>query len=289
MAERSLALEKQYDFRWRHADREAILAQYADESARTVAERRSHLDLFYGPGSRERIDVFPAARAGAPVHVFIHGGYWRAHRKEDYRFVARAGGDGDLVTAVVEYDLAPLVTIADIIAQMRRAIAWVHRRAGDFNGDPARVVVSGHSAGGHLAAMLALTDWPAHGLPADTLRGCLAISGVFDLAPIARTSIDDDLRLDDAAIAAHSPIHRAAEGKTPIMVAYGADETEEFLRQSREFARALRVAGRPSPLLELTGLHHYNVVLELARPGGALATALRGLLGNDGLPPSGAP
>src|SRR5690606_20876912 len=135
------------------------------------------------------------AEPGSPVHVFIHGGYWRAHRKEDYRFVARAGRAAGAATAVIEYDLAPQVTLDEIVEQVRRAVLWIRAHARAWNGDAARLVISGHSAGGHLAAMMALTDWTARGAPAGTVHGCLALSGVFDLDPITRTSINDDLRL----------------------------------------------------------------------------------------------
>jgi arylformamidase len=278
----SPALEREYDFRWRHPDREEILARYTAESERVLTEGPCHLDLKYGAGPRERLDVFPAPALGAPVHLFIHGGYWRAHRKEDYRFVARAGREAGAATFVMEYDLAPHVTIDHIIEQVRRAVLWIRANAGRFNGDAAQLVVSGHSAGGHLAAMMALTDWTAYGAPAGAVRGCLAISGVFDLDPITRTSINDDLRLDAAAVRRNSPIHRIDGSRPLIAVAYGADETDEFVRQSKQFAAALDRAGGSGPLLGLPGLHHYSIVLELARPDTTLALALRALLGDDG-------
>ncbi|HKU98164.1 MAG TPA: alpha/beta hydrolase [Vineibacter sp.] len=278
----SMALEREYDFRWRHPDREAILARYVSESERVLAGRTGVVDLAYGASPRERIDVFPAERSGAPVHIFFHGGYWRSHRKEDYRFLAEAGRSTGAATFVVEYDLAPQVTLDTILDQARRAILWVRARASDFNGDPARLVVSGHSAGGHLAAMLALTDWTAHGAPDHTIRGCLAVSGVFDLAPIARTSINDDLKLDAAAILRNSPIHHVRPGHAPITLAYGVGETDAFVRQSCRFAAALAQAGRSHRLMALPALHHYDIVLELGRPDSTLAMALCALLGNDG-------
>jgi arylformamidase len=155
---RSAELERQYDFRWRHPDRETILERYVAESESVLRHRRAVLDAAYGRGARERVDVFPAERPGAPIHVFIHGGYWRSHRKEDYRFVAEAGRSADMATFVIEYDLAPAVDIDAIVAQVGRAIDWVRLQAEHFNGDPRRLIVSGHSAGGHLAAMLALDD-----------------------------------------------------------------------------------------------------------------------------------
>jgi arylformamidase len=278
----SPALEREYDFRWRHPDREAILARYTVESERVLGEGPHHLDVAYGPGPRERIDVFPAPAPGAPIHLFIHGGYWRAHRKEDYRFVARAGREAGAATFVMEYDLAPHVTLDHIIEQVRRAVLWIAANARGFNGDPRQLVVSGHSAGGHLAATMALTDWAVHGAPAGTVRGCLAISGVFDLDPITRTSINDDLRLDEAAVRRNSPIHRIGNDWPMIAVAYGAEETDEFIRQSKQFAAALEKAGGAGPLLGLRGLHHYDIVLQLARPDTTLALALRALLGDDG-------
>jgi arylformamidase len=230
------------------------------------------LDVAYGARERERLDVFPATRADAPIHVFIHGGYWRSHRKEDYRFVAEAGAAAGMATFVVEYDLAPAADLDAIVAQVRRAIDWIRANARRFGGDPRRLVVSGHSAGGHLAAMLALDG---------AVEGCLAVSGVFDLEPISQTSIDDDLRLDDGMIRRNSPIHRVAPGSVPIVVACGLGETDAFLSQSRRFAAALAGVGRPHRLMALPDLHHYDIVLELGRPDSALALALRGLLGDN--------
>ncbi|BBK34077.1 arylformamidase [Stella humosa] len=266
-------LERQYDFRWRHPDRELILARYATESEQAVRELPAHLDVPYGPGPRERADIFPAPAGVRPIHLFIHGGYWRAHRKEDYRFVAAATAAAGWATVVVEYDLAPAVTIDHIVDQMRRAVAWVHRNAGTFGGDPARLIVSGHSAGGHLAAMMALADWG--GPP--PLRGCLAISGVFDLDPIRATSINADLRLDAAAAARLSPVVHAGSGRVPIALAVGADETDAFLEQSQHFADALASHRWQPPPMVLAGRNHYDVVLELARPDSPLAGTLRSL------------
>lgn len=279
---RSVELERQYDFRWRHPDRETLLARYTAESERVLAEGPVLLDLAYGTGPRERLDVFPALSPGAPIHVFIHGGYWRSHRKEDYRFVARAAREDGAATIVIEYDLAPQVALDQIIEQVRRALLWVCEHAHRWNGDAGRLVVSGHSAGGHLAAMMALTDWAAHGAPAGLVRGCLALSGVFDLDPITRTSINDDLRLDPLAVRRNSPIHHVGRAEALIAIAYGLDETEEFVRQSQAFAASLQRAGRSAPLLALPGLNHYDIVLELARSDSVLAIALRTLLGDDG-------
>jgi arylformamidase len=278
-SERSAELEREYDFRWRHPDREAILARYTAESEAVVRERPAKLDLAYGKGPRERVDVFPAVRARAPVHVFIHGGYWRAHRKEDYRFVARAGdAAGGMATFVIEYDLAPAITLDGIVEQVGCALSWIRKHATDFNGDAARLVVSGHSAGAHLATMLALAD---RAQSVDGLRGCLAISGIYDLAPIRRTSINDDLRLDADAAARDSPIRYAAAARTPITIAYGLDETSAFHGQSEDFAAALAGQGRSHRLLPLAGLNHYDIVLELARQDSSLAVALAALVGED--------
>jgi arylformamidase len=269
---RSAVLEREYDFRWRHPDREAILARYAAESDEVVRRRTAVLDVTYGKGERERVDVFPAEHPASPVHVFIHGGYWRSHRKEDYRFVAEAGRSAGMTTFVIEYDLAPAVDIDAIVAQVDRAVGWVRENARRFNGNPDRLVVSGHSAGGHLAAMLAL---------ADKVDGCLAISGIFDLEPISRTSIDDDLKLDPDIIGRNSPLRLARPGRAPIVIAYGLGETAQFAQQARSFAAALARVGRRHRLLAVPHLHHYDIVLELGRPDRGLAMALCGLVGKN--------
>jgi arylformamidase len=181
--------------------------------------------------------------------------------------------------AVLNYDLCPAVTVDTIVAQCRAAAAWVYRNATRLNGDPTRIFVSGHSAGGHLTAMTLATDWKAAGLPADLVKGGLPISGIFDLHPIRRTSINDDTRLDQAAADRLSPLYLKPAAMPPVVAAVGAKETFGFIEQNRVFADRWRLWGGQVERLELANVHHFDVLLELARAESQLSRALLGLMG----------
>ena len=165
------------------------------------------LDVRYGAGPNMTADLFPAPAAGAPIQVFIHGGYWRAMDKDVHSFPAEGFVAAGGAAVSLNYALAPAVTLDTIVEQCRTAIEWLADNAGRLNGDPDRIFVSGHSAGGHLTAMMLCTDWAARGRPAGLVKGGTAISGIFDLAPLRETSINDDVRLDAESAARNSPIH----------------------------------------------------------------------------------
>lgn len=158
--------------------------------------------------------------------------------------------------------------------QCRAALAWTWRNAASFGGDPDRLSVSGHSAGGHLTAMLLATDWTREGLPPDPLRFACPISGLFDLGPFPHSFLQPVLRLDATEVARNSPILLEPRGRCPVLVAVGADETSEFRRQSRDYADHLRRAGIEAEYLPLAGRNHFTVLDDLSGEGGPLATAM---------------
>ena len=236
-------------------------------------------DERYGEEPKATLDLFPARTPAAPILVFIHGGYWRRMDKAEHSFVADVPVTAGAAVAVINYDLCPTVTVDTIVAQCRAATAWVYRNAARLNGDPNRLFVSGHSAGGHLTATTIATDWKAQGLPGDLVKGGVPISGIFDLHPIRRTSINDDVRLDQAAADRLSPIYRKPAAMPPIVAAVGAGETFGFIEQNRAFVDRWRHwSGQVEPL-ELANLHHFDVLLELAHADSRLSRALLGLMG----------
>lgn len=273
------AYEAEYNLRARHADADTHIARWSAESAGARTRLVGAFDERYGEGDKATLDFFPARQPGAPVLVFIHGGYWRRMDKADHSFVAAVPVGAGAAVAVINYDLCPSVTVETIVAQCRAAIAWVHRNAAGFNGDPARIYVSGHSAGGHLTAMTVATEWKAQGLPADLIKGALPISGIFDLHPIRRTSINDDTRLDQAAADRLSPIYLKPAVLPPLVAAVGAGETFAFIEQNRAFADRWRHWGGKLETLEVAGVHHFDVILELARAESGLSRALLRLMG----------
>ena len=272
MTERTPAwYDEQYNNRGRIPEHPAILQRWADTSAAALAAL-GPLELAYGDDATERLDLFaPAAgasgAASAPVLIYFHGGYWRALGKRDQSFVAPPFVDAGTLVVLPDYALCPAVSIEHIIGQMQRAVAWVYRHASAYGGDPARIVVAGHSAGGHLAAMMLACDWRAVApdLPADLVKGAVAVSGVFDLEPLRHAPfLSADIGLDAARARKLSPAAMPApQGR--LIAVVGGDESEEFLRQNALIAEAWG-AGVVSVCEQVSGRHHMNVLHEFADP-----------------------
>lgn len=276
--------DAQYNNRARIPDALQILERWANASAHTRAQTRCVLDVPYGDAPSEKLDIFPAAAPNAPVLVHIHGGYWRALDKRDQSFVAASFVDAGAMVVVPNYALCPAVTIEHIALQLVRALAWVWRNAAAHGGDPGRIVVSGHSAGGHLAAMLLACDWRAVApdLPADLVKASLSISGLFDLEPLRHAPfLAPDLNLTEASAFKLSPAYWPAPSAGPLHALVGAEESEEFVRQN-ELIRA-RWGAAVVPVCEtVPGTHHLSVLHELADPQARthrLALELLGLSG----------
>lgn len=275
------ALDGQYFLRGRVADVQTYFERWARTSAETRGRFPCRLDIAYGPSPAETLDIFlPAASGPAPVHVFLHGGYWQALDKSDHSFVADGFVPQGAVVVVVNYALAPTVGIDEIVRQIRAALAWVWRNAADFGGDPGRIAVSGHSAGGHLAAMAACTDWPAFaaGLPADLVKGAVMIAGLYDLEPIRLCYLNKVLGLTAAEVRRNSPLNLDIAGRPRLVLCVGADETDEFHRQQQVYAAALIQKGFAPQIAAAPGMHHFQVVEALARPGTFLHQASLALL-----------
>ncbi len=272
-------LDAQYNNRARVPDAPRILERWANASELARAQSDGVLDLAYGDAPGETLDVFPAAHPQAPVFFFVHGGYWRALDKRDQSFVAPALVAAGAMVVVANYALCPAVTIEHITLQMVRALAWTFRHAAEFGGDARRIVVGGHSAGGHLAAMLLGCRWNevARDLPPDLLRSALSISGVFDLEPIRRTPfLAPDLRLTPASVRRLSPALLPAPAGRLVAVV-GADESEEFRRQNRLIRDVW--GSRTVPVCEeVPGANHFTVLHELADAGARVHRLALGLL-----------
>jgi arylformamidase len=250
------------------------------DSAQARAQLTCALNLPYGAGERERLDVFPADRAGSPVVVFIHGGYWRALSKDDHSFVAPALHAMGATVVVPGYTLCPAVTIPQITMQMVGALAWVWRHIDSFNGDPRRITVIGHSAGGHLSAMMLCCLWQQFdtALPARLVARALSISGVHDLAPLAHTPfLRDDLRLTPQDVRRASPVNLPAPRGGTLYAVAGGDESAEFVRQTRLMQQAW--GEKVVPVCEaLPGLNHFSVVESLCHSGSRLNDLARELV-----------
>jgi arylformamidase len=272
--------ERGYNLRAAFPDHVEWFARWAADSERARGSLRMARDVRYGAGPKQTVDLFPAERPRGAL-LFIHGGYWRALDKDDHSFVAPPFVAEGIGVAVVNYDLCPAVGISDIVEECREAVEWLGRK-GESHGVPAqRLVVAGHSAGGHLAAMMFATDWRARGA-AEPFVGGVSVSGVFDLAPLVDVSFNSDLRLDAESARDLSPIRSEPQVRAPLLLAAGADETAEFIRQSRDLwnrwpqCRPVKSAG---PLF-VPGKHHFSVLTEFSDSKSEVFAMTMGMFGS---------
>jgi arylformamidase len=274
-------LERQLNARATVPDIMPILARYASESARMRDRLPCRLAVPYGASEPERLDIFPAATAApSPIFVFLHGGYWRLLDSSDSCFMAECLTRAGACVVAVNYALAPHVTLAEIVRQCRAAVAWVHKQAGEFGGDPARIHVSGSSAGGHLAAMMLARGWEADfGVPDDLVAGATLLSGLYDLEPVRLGHPNEWLKLGAADVAALSPLSHLPERAVPIIVSYAPSETDEFKRQSEAYMAATLARGCPVHFVPMAGTNHYDIVFGLAEPASPLARMVIEVLG----------
>jgi arylformamidase len=278
-------LDREYNPSAAVPDSGRVTEGWARRSAVAREELSCELGVRYGPTREEYLDIFPAG-PGAPLHLFIHGGYWRRFSAREFSFVARPLVAAGITTLVVNYALCPAVTIDEIVRQTRAAVAWAWANSRHFGGDRDRITVSGHSAGGHLVAMALSTDWPgAYDLPADILKGGVAISGLFDLAPFPYTYLQPALQLTWGQVRRNSPIELVPDRAPPLLVAVGGAESAEFRRQSADYLTAWRAHGLSGTLLEAPAKDHFTVLDELETPETALFATLR-KLAHNGTPAS---
>jgi arylformamidase len=276
-------LDSMYNNRALVPDYATYFERWAERSKMARNAQRCTLDVAYGKSAGETLDVFPGATKGAPVVVFIHGGYWRSLDKSDHSFIAPAFTSTGACVVIANYDLCPAVTIPDITMQMVRALAWVHRHIEDYGGDASRITVVGHSAGGHLAAMMLACHWKQHApdLPSDLVKNALSISGLYELDSIMQTPfLKDSLLLTPEQGSRTSPAWMPAPARGVLFTVAGADESAEFLRHNQLIQNAWGV--KTVPVCDaLPGLNHFSVLDALVQPSHALHQyALRLLKGH---------
>ena len=273
-------LDRMYNNRALVPDFADYLRRWAAQSADAMRSETRALDLRYGGGSNEHLDVFATAQPDAPVLFFIHGGWWRALDKKDHAFIAPAFTKQGVCVVIPNYALAPAATIPEITLQMVKALAWTWRNVAKHGGDPSRITVAGHSAGGHLAAMMLECLWPLVGrdLPADLVKNALSISGVHDLDPIMRTPfLQADLKLTAQQVRQASPALLPAPPQGVLAAVAGGDESGEFHRQVVLVRQAWGKKAVPVAEL-LPGLNHFSVLDALVQPGSRLQTIAMELL-----------
>ncbi|MEU5695579.1 alpha/beta hydrolase [Actinosynnema sp. NPDC020468] len=270
-------LDREYSPSSRVEDLPALLRDYAEASAAVREALEVRTDLAYGPGAAERLDFFPSTEPGAPLQVFVHGGYWQELGKDSAAFAAEGFVAAGAAFAAVGYGLAPEHHLDTIVDQVRRALWWLVGHAEELGVDPRRVHVSGHCAGAQLVAMALLRPAPpGKPEPADVFAGATLLSGVYDLLPVRRSYVNDALGLDDDAAVRNSPIRLLGNRLPPLVVARGGVETSEFARQHDDFARA--AVGRSPRVKQLVIDHrnHFDLPFDLADPATALGRVVLG-------------
>ena len=231
----------------------------------------------YGPSTIEQLDVYPAARANAPIHVFIHGGAWRSGTAAEHADAAEMFHRAGAVYVVPDFTLVQDAadSLRTMAAQVRSAIAWTRRNAARIGGDPARIYISGHSSGAHLAGVALITDWAGEfGLPPDFITGAVLVSGMYDLKGPRLSARSNYVKFDDAMEEALSAMRHLDRVRTPLVLVHGTLETPEFQRQTRDFAAALQQAGKPVELIVAEGFNHFEIRETMANPYGVAGRAL---------------
>jgi arylformamidase len=257
-----------------------IFDRWNRDSEKARAQLDCHLDVPYGPTDSETLDVFPAQRRSRGLVLFIHGGYWRALDKKNVSFIAPALVRAGITVAVPNYALCPAVQVEDIVMQIVQACAWMHRNGSNFGAPAGKVAVCGHSAGGHLAAMMLCCLWPQYSadLPAKVVSGALSISGLYDLTEIIKVpSVNCDVRLNEESALKVSPAFLPPATDAPFFTAVGSEENEGFHVQNRliagKWGKALRAE------IPCSGANHFTVLDQLCDSNADLFKAVIDMAG----------
>ncbi|CAO3377307.1 alpha/beta hydrolase [Azospirillum argentinense] len=249
----------------RHAERAAALSRAARE------RNAARYDIAYGDSPLSTLDVFPAAAPGAPLHVFLHGGYWRGRDKADYSYVADALVPRGVTTVVMNYDLCPSATLPEIARRTREGLRWIHRNAASLGGDPDRLTVSGHSAGAHLIAMALAEDAGADRLEDGAIKAAVLISGIYELAPVLDITVNETIGLRPEMVDGVSPMRHPSSTATALTVVVGSAETPAWIAQSRDFATLCRSRGSRCSYHTLAGEDHFSIMARMEKPEDALS------------------
>jgi arylformamidase len=268
-------LDDAYDQEVYAPNRDVVVARRIANSAIVRKILGEPLRESYGPTEIEKLDIFRTDRPNAPINIFIHGGAWRRNMASDYSVLAepfvRAGAHYVILDFInVDQAGGSLFPMAE---QVRRAIIWVYRNARNFGGDPGRLYISGHSSGSHLGGVMVTTDWRKHGMPADLIKGALLASGMYDLKPVRLSKRSTYVKFTDEMEHELSAIRHLRFLNAPLVLGHGTCETPEFQRQTREFAAAVKAAGKPVELIVGEGYNHFEFLETLANPYGLLGRA----------------
>jgi arylformamidase len=252
-------------------NREPIAQRRRLASQRTIDRLGPPERVAYGPTEIEKLDIYKTNRPNAPIAIFIHGGAWKNGASKDSAYMAEmylaAGANFVIPDFVAVQDAGG--SLMTMVQQVRRAVAWVYKNAASFGGDPKRLYLMGHSSGAHLGGAVVITDWQKDfGLPPDILKGALLVSGMYDLKPVRLSKRSKYVNFDDATEEALSTQSHIDKIVTPLIIAHGTLESPEFQRQSREFAAAVKAAGKPVEFFVGEGFNHFEMQETMGNPFG---------------------
>jgi len=266
-------LDNAYDQAVYAPNQAQIHARMAATSKRALARLGAPKRFQYGASEIESIDVFTCRTAGAPINVYIHGGAWRNGRSADFALMAEPLVNAGAHSVIVDFNSIDDVggNLMTMVKQVRSAVAWVYRNAKEFGGDADRIYLTGHSSGGHLSGCVVPTDWPKDfGLPKDIVKAAVLVSGMYDLKPVRLSKRSKYVAFTDAIEQDLSAIRHLDRLNCPIVVAHGTQETPEFQRQARDFAAAVKAAGKPVQLVVGEGCNHFEIRETIANPYGLI-------------------
>lgn len=274
-------LDRQYDQRTLVPDISEFTTRWTEASEKARRTLAVEANVIYGNDSNQLMDIFGVGGANRPIVLFFHGGAWRPVTTKDQSAYAASSfvGRGALFVAI-DFCAAPEFTLDEIVAQCADAVTFLYQNAARYGGDRDHMHVIGHSSGAHLAAMLATMDWRAgYGLPADVIKGLVAISGVYDLYPVRLSARNDYLHLDAVASARNSPSERLEFLHAPSVIAWGGGELDEFRRQSQDFADAISTREKLMFADEVSGRNHFEMTDEFGNGDSPLFKAAMDLIG----------
>ena len=260
-------LDRQYDQSTLVPNTPELMAVNAEDSARIRTEIECIQGISYGPTVIERLDIFPVAEKGAPVVIYHHGGAWTRSDKDQCSYIAPSFVAEGINVLVLDFALAPKVSLDEIVRQNRAAIAWAWHNADEYGWDRNQIHSLGHSSGGHICGMMLVTDWEGdYGLPSDVIKTAAACSGMYELEPVRLSHRNTYLDLTEQSAGRNSSIRQIPTNDIPLTVAWGTGELDEFQRQNREFAEAWAAAGHTVESFTLDGMNHFEVGREIVNP-----------------------
>jgi len=261
-------LEYEYNPRVHVADVERYIRQASLDSEQARKTLKGHYDVPYGDQPLMNCDIFPAGR-NAPIHVFIHGGYWKGRDKADYSFMVRPMLEQGITVVVANYGLCPDVDLATIVRQTACLFAWVHAHGGDYGGDVHRITTSAHSAGAHLVAM-ALSPEAEQPIKPGVIKAAVLVSGLYDIDPVRSISVNEDIRLTESWARALSPMFHLPYPEVTLRIVAGSGETASWVAQSERYYQQVKDHSAEVSLDLLEGHDHFSIIAELIRPDSAL-------------------